>query len=65
MQVFDHAIGADAWLDDLTVDTKFDTSWEFLTKLKARGRRAADGWLTAGLPDVGVKSTADIRAEFL
>jgi NTE family protein len=60
-----HAIGADAWLKDLTLDSKFDTRWDFLTDLKARGRRAAGEWLSKGLTDVGVRSSCDIRAEFL
>jgi len=60
-----HAIGADAWLRELTLDSKFDTSWDFLADLKARGRRAAGDWLAKGLADVGVRSSCDIRAEFL
>jgi NTE family protein len=60
-----HAIGADAWLDDLGMDSKFDTRWEFLTELKARGRRAGGAWLAKGLEDVGVRSSCDIQAEFL
>jgi len=60
-----HAIGADAWLDDLSAESKFDTDWSFLTDLKERGRRAAGEWLKKGLADVGVRSSADLRAEYL
>lgn len=60
-----HGIGADAWLSDLTLESKFDTSWDFLAGLKAKGRRAAGEWLGRGLADVGVRSSCDIRAEYL
>ena len=36
---------ADRWLQDLSMDSKFDTEWSFLTELTARGRRAAGEWL--------------------
>jgi NTE family protein len=60
-----HAIEADRWLQDLNMDSKFDTEWSFLTGLKARGRRAADAWLAKGLADVGVKSSIDVTVDFL
>jgi NTE family protein len=60
-----HAIGADAWLDDLSAESKFDTDWRFLEDLKGRGRRAAGEWLAKGLGDVGVRSSADFQAEYL
>jgi NTE family protein len=60
-----HSIGADRWLQDLDADSKFNTDWGFLTDLKDRGRRAATAWLAKGLDDVGVRSSADLRAEFL
>ena len=60
-----HAIGADRWFQDLTLDSKFNASWDFLSDLKARGRRAASEWLARGLADVGVRSSCDIRAEYL
>ena len=60
-----HSIGADRWLQDLSIETKFDTNWDFLLKLKDRGRRAAEAWLTSDIDDVGVRSSADLRAEYL
>jgi NTE family protein len=60
-----HAIDADRWLRDLTMDSKFDTEWNFLIELRDRGRRAADAWLEKGLADVGVRSSADVRGDFL
>jgi NTE family protein len=60
-----HSIGADRWLQDLSIETKFDTNWDFLLKLKDRGRRAAEAWLKSDIDDVGVRSSADLRAEYL
>jgi NTE family protein len=60
-----HAIGADRWLRDLSMETKFDTSWDFLLKLKERGRHAAADWLKSGLGDVGLRSSADLRTDYL
>jgi NTE family protein len=60
-----HGIGADRWLQDLSAETKFNTDWSFLSDLKARGRRAAGAWLNEGLADVGIRSSADLRAEYL
>ena len=60
-----HAIEADRWLQDLSMESKFDTEWSFLTELKARGRRAATAWLAKGFADVGVKSSVDVTVDFL
>jgi NTE family protein len=64
-RLFVHAIGADRWLQDLNTETKFDTEWDFLVKLRDRGRRAAIAWLAAGLADVGLRSSVDLREEYL
>jgi NTE family protein len=47
------------------METKFDTSWSFLTDLKDRGRRAAEAWLRTGFDDIGVRSSADLRRDYL
>ena len=60
-----HAIEADRWLQDLSMESKFDTEWGFLTELKGRGRRAAEAWLEKGLPDVGVRSSVNVTVDFL
>jgi NTE family protein len=60
-----HSIGADRWLQDLSTDTKFNTDWSFLVELRDRGRRAGEAWLKEGLADVGVRSSADLSAEYL
>ncbi|MBS0295500.1 MAG: patatin-like phospholipase family protein [Proteobacteria bacterium] len=59
-----HAIEADGHLDDLSLESKFDTEWGFLTDLKARGRKAAEQWLHHHLAEVGVRSSFDIRSRF-
>ena len=58
-----HAVEADTWLDDLSLESKFNTEWGFLLDLKARGRKAADAWLSKGLADVGVRSSADLHLD--
>jgi NTE family protein len=60
-----HAIEADRWLKELSLESKFDTEWGFLTSLKEKGRRAASTWLDKGLADVGVRSTIDLVAGFV
>ena len=60
-----HAITADGHLRDLSMASKFTTDWAFLTGLRDRGRLAADAWLAEHLTSVGVKSTVDLKAEFL
>ena len=60
-----HSIGADRWLDDLSMASKTETEWSFLEDLRQRGRRAADHWLGASFDDVGVRSSTDIHAEYL
>lgn len=60
-----HAIEPGPWLGALSLGSKFDTEWTFLSDLKARGREAADQWLEHCLAEVGERSSVDIRARFL
>ena len=59
-----HAITADKPLADLSLSTKFDTEWSFLTDLKARGRAAAEAWLADCASAVGVRSSVDLKVGF-
>ncbi|MBI1686165.1 patatin-like phospholipase family protein [Caulobacter hibisci] len=59
-----HAIKADQPLADLSLASKFNTEWSFLTDLKARGRKAAEDWLGECLPQVGERSTVDLKSGF-
>lgn len=63
--VLTHAITADEALADLSLESKFDTEWSFLTDLKARGRASAETWLSACAPHVGERSTVNLAARFL
>ncbi|MBW3096993.1 patatin-like phospholipase family protein [Pseudohoeflea coraliihabitans] len=60
-----HSVGADDVLSDLSVATKFDVSWNFLTDLRDRGRQAADDWLSENREAIGVRSTADLANRYL
>jgi len=59
-----HAITADKALADLSLGSKFDTEWSFLTDLRERGRKAADDWLGHCLTQVGVSSSFDLKDGF-
>jgi NTE family protein len=63
-QMLIHAIDADHALQDLSTASKFNTEWNFLTDLKERGRRAADGWLAQHFDSLGERSTFDVRGLF-
>lgn len=60
-QIHIHALEADHLLQDLSLSSKFNTEWSFLTELKARGRQAADAWLADRFDDLGVRSSFDVR----
>jgi NTE family protein len=55
-----HAIRSDEVMSDLTASSRLDTSWTFLTRLRDRGREAAQLWLDTHFKNVGVQSTLDI-----
>lgn len=59
-----HSILADC-LADLSVASKFDCSWNFLTTLRDRGREAAAAWLDENYRHLGKRSTVDLRRQFL
>ena len=65
MYVLVHSLRADAALSDLSVSSKFENDWTFLTGLRDRGRAVADGWLKAHFDDIGVRSTVDLHQEYL
>ncbi len=60
-----HSIRADDAMADLSVTSKFDSDWGFLTMLRDRGREAMAEWLEAHFDDIGEKDTVDLHAEFL
>lgn len=60
-----HAIGAEGGICDLSVASKFNTDWEFLTFLRDAGREQASEWLEENFHAIGKTSTVDIRTDFL
>jgi NTE family protein len=60
-----HSIRSDELMCDLTVNSKLDTGWNFLCELRDRGRAAASGWLEKVHEHIGLRSTVDLRAEYL
>ncbi len=60
-----HAIRADKALRDLSLASKYQTDWGFLTELRDRGREEAEAWLARCWDEVGERDTVDLRAEFL
>jgi NTE family protein len=63
--LFIHSIRADDSLCDLTVASKFNTDWKFLTMLRDLGRAAARRWLDENFDHIGHHSTVDLRSEYL
>ncbi|MEL6473198.1 MAG: patatin-like phospholipase family protein [Pseudomonadota bacterium] len=60
-----HAINGGAALCELSLETKYDTRWGFLTDLRDRGRDYASTWLTDCATKIGKQSTVDLKGEFL
>jgi NTE family protein len=60
-----HPIRADLALGDLSVASKFASDWNFLKMLRDRGRAVATEWISQSFANVGVKSSVDLKAEFL
>lgn len=60
-----HSIRADEVLADLPVNSKFSSDWGFLTMLRDRGRTEASEWLSRNFGALGVRSTVDLKEQFL
>lgn len=60
-----HAIKGGQDLLEFSLRTKYDTSWDFLTRLKEMGRAAAENWLGDCGEMIGTNQThLDLRKEF-
>ncbi len=55
-----HSIAADDVMQSLSVVSKMNTNWEFLTRLRDIGRERAAMWLDDSFDKVGAQSTADV-----
>jgi NTE family protein len=60
-----HAISADEALEDLSISSKLNSTWDFLEYLHNLGRRYASEWLQENWKHVGVKSSIDLEKTFL
>lgn len=60
-----HAIRGGEVLRGLRLESKYDTSWSFLTELRDKGRAFAEDWLDTCQPMVGKQSSLDIHKDFL
>ena len=60
-----HSIRADDALSALSVSSKYNADWGFLSELRDHGRREADAWLAHHYVNIGQRSSIDIRTEFL
>lgn len=60
-----HTIRADGALSDAPLNSKFDTSWDFLQSLHKKGVVAAKKWLDQSFEDVGYRSSVDVNSDFL
>ena len=60
-----HSVRADNALSDLSAASKMSSDWKFLTMLRDRGRDLAGEWLERNYAHVGVRSTVDLKKEFL
>ncbi len=61
-----HAVRGGQVLRDLSLQTKYDTGWSFLTGLRDQGRQAAEDWLGSCSQYLGSgTSSINLREEFL
>jgi NTE family protein len=62
---FMHSIRADKFMDNYCVASKFNPNWQFLCELRDEGRMLTKEWLDANFQHIGVRSTMDLRKEYL
>jgi len=60
-----HNINPEEEIHHLNLSSKLNASWEFLLNLKEMGIKYADNWLNENYDNIGVKSTTDIKEDFL
>ena len=58
-EIFMHTISGYDTFNQMHYSSKMNTSWEFLTGLKQKGRDAAEQWLKNDFSSVGIRSTMD------
>ena len=60
-----HSISADEVMIGLGVNSKMNADWEFLQHLRDTGRAHAEAWLEANYQHLGIRSSVDIRKQYL
>jgi NTE family protein len=60
-----HSVRADKALCEFSVASKFSSDWDFLTKLRDRGREQMADWLNEHFDAIGQRDTVDLHNEFL
>lgn len=60
-----HSIRADDAMCGLSVASKLNTDWKFLSRLRDLGREAAGAWLTQNYEHLGERSTVDLNRDYL
>ncbi|TAF66171.1 MAG: patatin-like phospholipase family protein [Cytophagales bacterium] len=60
-----HHISMEEVVENLGVSSKYNTNWEFLKSLKAKGRQTAEIWLKNNYEHIGNQSTCDLENIFL
>ena len=60
-----HAIAADQVMQKLSVMSKLNADWEFLTHLRDDGREVASAWLADHFDRIGTESTIDLQERYL
>jgi NTE family protein len=60
-----HAIEAEEFMRGLSVSSKLNPDWEFLTHLRDVGRQAAESWLAANFDSLNVASSVDIHDRYI
>ena len=60
-----HSISADEVMIGLGVNSKLNADWEFLQHLRDTGRAHAESWLEANYQHLGIRSSVDIRKQYL
>ncbi len=60
-----HAVSADEALEDLSISSKLNATWDFLQYLHDVGKRYATEWIEENYESVGVKDSIDVAKVFL
>ncbi|MEP6483706.1 MAG: patatin-like phospholipase family protein [Rudaea sp.] len=60
-----HSIRDDEAMAAHSIASKLSPDWDFLRQLKASGAATTESWLRECFDDIGVRSSVDLKAEFL